>query len=136
MAGRQRSVPQGNGGAEAAADIFDRAHFEGQTSGDAALASEVAALYLEQSARLLGVIAAPGPASGRRDAAHTLKGAARGLGAWRTAVAAETVESALDAPEDLRAPLAALASAVAQARRAIAAAFFGGREAGPCPPVR
>jgi HPt (histidine-containing phosphotransfer) domain-containing protein len=50
--------------------------------------------------------------------AHTLKGSARSIGAWRVARAAETVEQA--SSDEIAAALAALDAAVAEARAAIA----------------
>jgi HPt (histidine-containing phosphotransfer) domain-containing protein len=53
--------------------------------------------------------------------AHTLKGSARGIGAWRVADAAENIErAALKGEKEVRSALAQLESATAEARAAIA----------------
>jgi HPt (histidine-containing phosphotransfer) domain-containing protein len=80
-------------------DAIDRKHFEDATFGDTALQREVLGLFDSQAAKLAAAI---GNASGRErmEAAHTLKGAALGIGAFALADAAEKVErgdiSALD----------------------------------------
>jgi HPt (histidine-containing phosphotransfer) domain-containing protein len=53
--------------------------------------------------------------------AHTLKGSARGIGAWNVASAAEAVEVAASAgPGGLRPAIAALSQAASEARAVIA----------------
>ncbi len=72
-------------------DAIDRKHFEDATFGDAALQREVLGLFDGQAKKLGETI---GNASGRErmEAAHTLKGAALGIGAFALADAAEKVE--------------------------------------------
>jgi HPt (histidine-containing phosphotransfer) domain-containing protein len=55
-------------------------------------------------------------------AAHTLKGSARGIGAWRVARAAEAVEQAADsaAERELEAAIARLDAAATETRALIA----------------
>lgn len=92
--------------------LIDRAHLTAQTFGDADLAREVLGLFVEQCRRLTPMILAEGPAAERADLAHTLKGAALGVGAARVAAASEAVEASLRA--DGQAPEgAALEAAVA-----------------------
>ncbi|WP_342150574.1 Hpt domain-containing protein [Methylorubrum sp. SB2] len=93
--------------------LIDRAHLGAQTFGDADLADEVLGLFVAQGRRLMPLIAAVDrPAAERADFAHTLKGAALGVGAARVAAVSAAVEAALRAGE--AAPdLAALEAAVA-----------------------
>jgi HPt (histidine-containing phosphotransfer) domain-containing protein len=96
---------------------IDRPHLARMTLGDPALAREVLALFDRQIETLLGRIGAAEP-SAVPALAHTIKGSARGVGAWPMARAAEVVEAA---PPDARASaLAALATAAAATRAAIA----------------
>jgi len=105
--------------AAAARPVIDRKHLARMTLGEADLEREVLALFDRQAglllARLRGV-----PLNAAAAAAHTLKGSARGIGAWGVADAAEAVELAADAPE-LAAKIEALVAAVDEASKAIAA---------------
>jgi HPt (histidine-containing phosphotransfer) domain-containing protein len=78
------------------ARVLDLAHLHRQTFGDRALEREVLALFERQCLHLLPRIADKEKLPERADAAHTLKGAARAVGAWRVASLAETLETALD----------------------------------------
>jgi HPt (histidine-containing phosphotransfer) domain-containing protein len=73
--------------------VLDETHLARMTLGDRRLEREVLELFVRQTTIILGRIvgAEPGLAAA---AAHTLKGSARGIGAWRVAHAAELVESA------------------------------------------
>ena len=71
--------------------ILDEDHLARMTLGDRALEREVLEIFVRQSAIILGRIADAGPA-GLAEAAHTLSGSARGIGAWRVAHAAERLE--------------------------------------------
>lgn len=105
---------------KALAPLLDRAHLEAQTFGDADLAREVLSLFEDQCRRLLPALAEEGrPAGDRADLAHTLKGAALGVGAMRVAEASAAVEAGLRA--DGRADLEALRSAAAQTLDALGA---------------
>ncbi len=100
--------------------LLDRAHLDAQTFGDADLAREVLGLFERQLDRLPPLIAqAPEPGA-RVDAAHTLKGSARGVGALRVAGCAEACEHGLRAGCAIAGELAGLAEAVALTREAIA----------------
>lgn len=96
--------------------VLDPAHLARQTVDDRELARELLALLDEQCGRLLPVIAGSGPA--RADAAHTLKGAALAVGAWRLAGAAVRFEAALEAGNGIGDRLADLDRAVREFRRA------------------
>jgi len=85
---------------------------------DRALAREVLVLFDEQAESLLTSIADVDDQRTRREAAHRLKGAARGVGAFDVARAAEEIEAAEDATE-FRAALAHLTIRVTEARIAL-----------------
>ncbi|MBI5264639.1 MAG: Hpt domain-containing protein [Bradyrhizobium sp.] len=96
---------------------LDLDHLDRMTLGDAVLEREVLALFSEQSRRLISTIAAlPADAS---SLAHTLKGSARGIGAFAVAQAAARLEAAVRTGEDRPQALADLENAVADACRAI-----------------
>jgi HPt (histidine-containing phosphotransfer) domain-containing protein len=75
--------------------LLDLDYLRRQTFGDTTLEGELLALFERQSARLAGVIADSQAHRERLDAAHTLKGSARAVGAWRLADEAERLEAAL-----------------------------------------
>ncbi|MCO5092500.1 Hpt domain-containing protein [Bosea sp. (in: a-proteobacteria)] len=101
---------------------IDLAHLARQTGGDRALERELLTLFAGQCSLHLRTIHASADRRERMDAAHTLKGAARAVGAWQVAEAAGRVEEALAGPRDEPgdAALDALALAAAEARAAIA----------------
>ena len=102
--------------------LLDVAHLGAQTFADPALEREVLALFEEQCARLGPLVCGPGSRGERADAAHTLKGAARAVGARRVAALAEALEAALAREGSDPAPVAAeLAAAIAATRAAVAA---------------
>lgn len=96
---------------------IDRAHLFGMALGDHALEREVLALFCRQVDTLVERIRAADPPEVPA-LAHTLKGSARGVGAWPMARAAEVVETA--APAELARAVAALAAAAGETRAAIA----------------
>jgi HPt (histidine-containing phosphotransfer) domain-containing protein len=75
--------------------ILDPEHLRRQTAGDGALETELLALFEAQCARLRPLLADGRPVGERADAAHTLKGSARAVGAWRLGFAAGLLETAL-----------------------------------------
>ncbi len=93
---------------------IDIEHFEAATFGDRALQHEVLGLFETQAQKLLATIRS---ASGRErsEAAHALKGAARGIGAFAVAAEAEKIEQGDDSAID------ALSRAIAEAQTAAAA---------------
>jgi len=106
---------------ESTADpVLDRVHLARMTLGDKALECEVLALFDRQADILLARMRqAPPPAVGTF--AHTLKGSARGIGAWRVAAAAELLEQAAVGHDgDLGMLLEGLAGTIDEARAAIA----------------
>ena len=96
---------------------IDLVHLARMTLGDRSLEREVLQLFDRQSTLLIARMrnAAPG---GVVTLAHTLKGSARGIGAWRVARAAEALEVA-DALE-VSAALDRLSAAADEARAVIA----------------
>jgi hypothetical protein len=70
---------------------IDLQHLARMTLGEHALEREVLSLFDRQAGMLLGRMRDAGPAIVAAFA-HTLKGSARGIGAWRVAEAADAVE--------------------------------------------
>ncbi|HET9904788.1 MAG TPA: Hpt domain-containing protein [Xanthobacteraceae bacterium] len=97
---------------------IDLVHLSRMTLGDRALEREVLHMFLRQAAMLLAGMEVR--ADEAAPLAHRLKGAARGVGAWRVAAAAEAVEQAVrSSPESLPAARAALADRIADAQAMI-----------------
>ena len=96
---------------------IDLTHLSRMTLGDHALEREVLALFDRQIDMLVARMGEVGP-SGVAALAHTLKGSARGVGAWPMARAAEVVEAA--PPAELAQALAALATTAGETHAAIA----------------
>ncbi|EJW13630.1 putative Hpt domain protein [Rhodovulum sp. PH10] len=89
------------------------------TLGDAALQREVLELFDRQIVLLTDRMHTAPPAA-VATLAHTLKGSARGIGAWALVSAAEAVESAVAQGDDPAEPLHRLALAGHAVRAAIA----------------
>lgn len=87
--------------------LLDQAHFDMMTGGDRALQAEIAGLFRGQ---VEGWNAAFGAGPGWRDAVHTMKGSARGIGLTQLAGVCEAAEAAPDAEAPAR--LAAVKSAL------------------------
>ncbi len=98
------------GGLGAAARPIDFAHLGRQTMGDKGLEEEVLGLFAREARCSVDRLGRE-PVTGRSSVAHRLKGAARGVGAFAVAEAAEALETH---PED-EAAMAALLHAVAEA---------------------
>lgn len=97
--------------------LIDRDHLFRMTLGDHGLEREVLALF-ERQVELLMARMGSVESSAVAALAHTLKGSARGVGAWPMARAAEAVETA--APAARAAAVAALAAAAQDTRATIA----------------
>lgn len=96
---------------------IDVQHLGRMTLGEAALETEVLALFAAQSHDLVGRLAEiPADAAAL---AHTLKGSARAIGAFRVADAALGVETAIRNNGDVASAVALLRHAVDEARTAI-----------------
>ena len=98
---------------------IDFAHLFRMTLGDHSLEREVLELFDRQVELLIGRMAATEPAAVGA-LAHTLKGSARGIGAWGVAAAAESVETISASAGDLAAAVEALSQAAGRARETIA----------------
>ena len=70
----------------------DLAHLSTQTMGDRDLEREVLFIFVNQSSIYLKMFQIAASAQDRRRAAHSLKGAARGIGAWTLAELASEAE--------------------------------------------
>jgi hypothetical protein len=101
---------------------IDQLHLTRMSLGDRSLEREVLELFTRQADLLLGRMRESSPAVAMASA-HTLKGSARGIGAWRVARAAEAVEQAI--PAKFQAAVAALSIAIDDAKVAIAALLRG-----------
>ncbi len=97
---------------------IDLSFLDRVTFRDRLLAREVLVLFGGQADSLLAVIAEAGDGRTRLEAAHKLKGAARGVGAFDVARAAEEIETAKDAAE-FGAALAHLTIRITEARIAL-----------------
>ena len=98
----------------------DLVHLSRTTMGDPSLEREVLRLFDRQSTLLIARMRSAAPA-GMATLAHTLKGSARGIGAWRVARAAEALELASSAgPDAVADALDQLAAACDEARAVIA----------------
>ncbi len=93
---------------------IDLTHFETATFGDRALQREVLALFETQALKLLETIRGSS-GKARAEAAHALKGAARGIGAFAVAAEAEKIEQGDGTAVEL------LAARIAEAQDAAAA---------------
>lgn len=76
------------------APVFDAAHLAQYTGGDKSLERELAGLLRDQAERSLAAMEAAQDTSAWMAAAHTLKGAARGMGAFSLGEACARAEEA------------------------------------------
>jgi HPt (histidine-containing phosphotransfer) domain-containing protein len=97
----------------------DFVHLQRYTLGDRALELEVLHLFAAQAPLTLDVLRRAHTSRAWRDAAHTLKGSARAVGAWHVATCAETVEQLTGAEDDRRGALDRLERALDEASRFI-----------------
>ena len=87
---------------------IDHVHLSRYTLGDRALEIEILGLFAGQAPETLAALAGAVDAEAWRNAAHTLKGSARGVGALRVAATAAAAEALAGAPESERARAADL----------------------------
>jgi HPt (histidine-containing phosphotransfer) domain-containing protein len=97
---------------------IDLVHLARTTMGDRSLEREVLQLFDRQATLLVGRMRTAAPDSIGM-LAHTMKGSARGIGAWRVARAAEALEAACGSSEAGEA-LEGLSAAADEARAVIA----------------
>ncbi len=88
-----RKVPTMDDRREPSSRPVDLVHLSRYTLGERALEREVLELFCTQSVLYLEQLRAAMSDKAWKDAAHSLKGSARAIGAWRTAQAAERAES-------------------------------------------
>ena len=98
---------------------IDLVHLARTTFGDRALEREVLQLFDRQATILIARMRTATPAAVAA-LAHTLKGSARGIGAWRVARAAELLEQAGASGKETAGVLDGLAAASDEARGVIA----------------
>jgi HPt (histidine-containing phosphotransfer) domain-containing protein len=112
----------GHGAARASFERpIDLVHLARQTLGDRALEAEILDLFMVQARALVDRLSETKDGRMRLEIAHTLKGSARAVGAFRVARAAEDCERVASADDaGWRAALSGLASAVREANGAIA----------------
>ena len=94
-------------------------HLETYAAGDQVVIDEVLGIFREQASLWIRLL--DPAAEGWRDAAHTLKGSARAIGAFRVAEAAARLEALVAKGGDPAEALVELDDEVAQARSAISA---------------
>ena len=98
--------------------LIDRAHLARMTLGDANLEREILNLFERQAELLVGRMRSLPPAA-VSTLAHTLKGSAKGIGAWNVARAAEAVELADGTVAELVSALDRLAAEIGATRATI-----------------
>lgn len=104
---------------ESSEALIDRAHLAQMTLGDANLEREILSLFARQSELLMERMQAMPPAA-VSTLAHTLKGSAKGVGAWNVARAAEAVELADGTLAEFRAAIERLGVEIVATRALIA----------------
>jgi HPt (histidine-containing phosphotransfer) domain-containing protein len=109
-------------GASTSQPAIDLVHLGRMTLGEKSLEAEVLALFDRQAGMLFARMEQAAPAAAGA-LAHTIKGSARGIGAWRVAEAAEAVERAAagSAPGMLVTAIDRLGVAIHEAQGTIAA---------------
>jgi HPt (histidine-containing phosphotransfer) domain-containing protein len=100
--------------------VLDEGHLRRMTLGDQSLEREVLQVFARQITLMLRRIARAEPGHAAA-AAHTLKGSACGLGAWRVANAAERLEQAAAGSGNISEAIAELEVAGGEVRGAIEA---------------
>ena len=100
----------------------DMAHLARYTLGDVALEREVLELFCTQSVLYLEQLRAATSHKDCSDTAHSLKGSARAVGAWRTARVAEHIEALREdiSPEARTAQVDELEAALQEAAAVVA----------------
>lgn len=74
-------------------EVVDLDHLEKYVAGDTALRDEILTIFSEQAEMLRDQFDPEADDEAWRDVAHALKGAARGVGAWRLGDLCETTET-------------------------------------------
>jgi HPt (histidine-containing phosphotransfer) domain-containing protein len=105
----------------AIAPAIDLTHLRRYTLGNAALQCEVLQLFAAQAPTILAQLRVAETQKDWRDAAHTLKGSARAVGAWHVADCAERAESIDVRAQEKARVIRGLKAALDEAQRYIAA---------------
>ena len=100
--------------------VLDRDHLARYTMGDVVLEREVLGLFIGQMPVTVASLRDSGDAVSWTRAAHTIKGSARAVGAWRLAQLAEHAESCSSRHERWQALADEIEIAVAEVHRHIA----------------
>lgn len=98
-------------------EAIDVAHLERMTLGERELEREVLGMFLRQSKTLIDHLAQETPEGAV--AAHTLKGAAKAIGAFAVADAADDVEHCLRSGQTTKQAMASLSEAIEAAHSEI-----------------
>ncbi len=96
---------------------IDFDHLRRYTLGDAMLEREVLELFCRHAPVLLAALRDAGSERSWRDAAHSLKGSARAIGAWEVAKGAELAEIAAAPERERRELVTRLEAAVGRIQR-------------------
>jgi HPt (histidine-containing phosphotransfer) domain-containing protein len=109
--------------------VIDEDHLKTMTLGDRSLEREVLEIFARQTTLILSRLVGADPARAAA-LAHTLKGSARGIGAWRVARATEHLEQAAGGRdrEALGEACSQLEAACLEVRDAIEARLSGLRD--------
>ncbi|MFY0611646.1 MAG: Hpt domain-containing protein [Hyphomicrobiaceae bacterium] len=102
-------------------EILDRDHLARYTLGDAALEQEVLGLFIGQVPETLAMLRNSDDSESWLRAAHTIKGSARAVGAWKLADAAQRAERRSCQTERWDALVDDIEAAVAEVRLQIVA---------------
>jgi HPt (histidine-containing phosphotransfer) domain-containing protein len=108
--------------------VIDEDHLRRMTLGDASLEREVLEIFARQTVLTCNRLAGAEPARAAA-IAHTIKGSARGIGAWHVATAAERLEQAASgggSGDAISAATRQLEAASAEVRDAIASRLAAG----------
>lgn len=100
--------------------ILDRDHLARYTLGDAALEQEVLNLFIDQMPETVALLRASRDAQAWQRAAHTIKGSAKAVGAWKLADVAERAERRAGESDDWDRLVNEIEAAVAAVRARIA----------------
>jgi HPt (histidine-containing phosphotransfer) domain-containing protein len=103
----------------ASAAPIDLDYLRRYTMGNIGLEHEVLHLFSQHAPAILAELRTASSERAWRQAAHTIKGSALSLGAWRVARIAEQMEAASQRPHDWRGLLVDLELAIEEARRFI-----------------
>ena len=100
--------------------LIDLDHLDRYVAGDRALRDEVLGIFEEQAAMWTRMLDPRAEDKAWRDAAHALKGASRGVGAWNIGDTCQAAETLIGDARDEEARAATLAELRAQVERTVA----------------